>query len=417
MSIRLNIRLLLGLAVLSCFPAMPAHASVCGGFLQPACPAVPMTPQNGAGQVYGINYLGLGILDLPQNGMPRSTILGKLRDSKATFVRTQISWSLAEPEKPGVGQAHSYITATSDAEYADLQAAGIKQVMIIMGTPYWALKSQDQGSGTGRCPNSYYGCFSPPNVDDPGIKAAWQAWVTYVVQHYPNLAAIEIWNEPNSTGYWGTVQDPALYARILASAADAAHSVRPGLPVLLGGLAVQNPDTHKTYLQAIYDQLNYLYPGNGGTKFDALAVHLYPCREGNYQLLLNQWIGDARDVRDNPVNHDLSTKPIWVTETGIGSNNNGGNCGESFNEAEQQLGLALTLDWAKQQNATYHDVPVVILHTLINPSARGLLNFPNSGAEEEFGLVAWAKNLLTGAVSTLNKPAFATVSCKFNGTC
>jgi hypothetical protein len=125
-------------------------------------------------------------------------------------------------------------------------------------------------------------------------------------------------------------------------------------------------------------------------------------------------MGEARTSRNASLDPN---KPFWVTETGISSADVASNCGQKFNDAEQQLGLAYALDWFKQQNATNGDVPVVIVHTLFNTKNRLLINLNTGDKETEFGLVAWSRNLLTGVAATQDKAAYPTVRCKFKGTC
>jgi hypothetical protein len=423
---RLVAVVLLALVALA-VPVRPAAASTCGGLLQPACPAPPSTPVNGAGQKYGFNLDGLGWLDLPANGgVPRSAILQHDAASGASYVRTGLDWEWYEPQQ---GNVQPGFLAAEDQNYNDHLSVGIKEVMILMGTPYWAVVPQgrnaDDPTGVPHCMD--YGaapnrpsnnCFAPPNIDDPAIRAAWVGWVQTVANRYPQLAAIEVWNEPNLEWFWMMDQDPALYARLVRITADAVRAVQPNMKVLAAGIApwtlASTADTSNDvdFLNALYDE-----PGVGASAFDAISYHPYPCNNGvgSYTSTnVAQFTSRVRSVRNA---HADTAKPLWITETGVTSVDQNITCGTSFNEAEQRLALAYTLDWTKQQHATFGDLPVVLVHTLMNRKNRVLITQSSGDAEGEFGLVAWSQDLITKVATVQDKPAFATVSCKFKGTC
>ena len=95
------------------------------------------------------------------------------------------------------------------------------------------------------------------------------------------IAAWEIWNEPNLTGYWKDPQpdgsiwvNPQSFGRLASMAGDAIHQIRPGVPVIAGGLAPVF-DAHdprgmrqSDFLRAA---LPHLLPGS----VTAIAIHPY----------------------------------------------------------------------------------------------------------------------------------------------
>ena len=58
----------------------------------------------------------------------------------------------------------------------------------------------------------------------PKYDKQWQAFVKAAVSRYPNVRAIEIWNEPNLARFWSPAADPVRYATILKEAHDAVRS-------------------------------------------------------------------------------------------------------------------------------------------------------------------------------------------------
>lgn len=409
--------------------SLPAFADKCGSGLQPACAAVPMTPVNSAGQIWGFSGSALGDLDVNQ-GLSRTAMLNKYVDSGAKIVRTDINWGFIQPIK-GAPMNAAYL-ALMDQRHDDLAARGIRQVLVIMGSPYWALDDSNKGwsspTNVSVCTDpsagaALHNCFAPVNVDNAEIRKAWQDYIQFLVKRYPDLAGIEIWNEPNLQKFWGKYtfdasnpyKDADRLANMLAAAADASHQVAPNLPVLATPLAIYNYPTSNSPDLTFSTWLNRLYTTAGASKFDAISLHLYPCNTPtDYMAQMNSWMSQYRNIRN--ANGD-SVKPFWITETGASSSMTATNCGNSFTEQEQNLIIAKTMDWAKAQNVRNGDLPVALVYTLFNTENRIFLQVNTDSAQSGYGLVAWSKNMANGTVSFTDKPAYATVRCKMKGGC
>ena len=63
----------------------------------------------------------------------------------------------------------------------------------------------------------------------------WQEFLEEVARRFPQAAAIEIWNEPNLSGFWKPEPQPERYARLVASAYEAIKAADPGIQVIAGG--------------------------------------------------------------------------------------------------------------------------------------------------------------------------------------
>ena len=177
------------------------------------------------------------------------------------MVRTEVPWSEFEPLEPGHIDAGAQ--AFTDRLVSDAAAAGIRVIMIVDSTPCWAssapsalLASCNPSSG------------SEANAWPPSNPADYAAFVAYLARRYgTQLAAIEVWNEPdqsNEAYFAGPEHKAERYAAILRAAYPAIKAANPNVPVLAGSLVGSNG----AFLRALYA---------AGIKgyYDGLAVHFY----------------------------------------------------------------------------------------------------------------------------------------------
>jgi hypothetical protein len=368
-----------------------------------------------AGQRYGFNDNSLWNPEVP-----RDVYLAKLQDSGAKYLRSGINWQWYEPQYKVF---NSSFWSIYDRNYADALATGVRQIIILMGTPYWALTADGRGATspdgtTFRCDsNNSSQCFAPPDVDRATVRTEWQAFVRKVTARYPKAAAIEVWNEPNIQWFWLQKQDPPLYGRLLAATAKAIRQVNPAMVVLSGSTSnFQGPNT--TWNTAEDSFLRTEYSVAGKASFDAIGWHSYPCKF-SWEPPTAQLQRDI--VRMRGVRHEFAddTAPLWMTEVGAttGGGSAGGCGGGQFTESQQASVLGQSLDWAKRQNARNHDLPIVVVHTLMNPKSRVVISVSNGDGEGEYGVVAYSYNGVTKQTRIRNKPAYPVVRCKIHGTC
>jgi hypothetical protein len=130
----------------------------------------------------------------------------------------------------------------------------------------------------------------------------------------------EIWNEANSYFFW--IGDAAQYATLLESASAAAKRADGESKILMCGLAdPARPDT--SFLFDVLDRTN-------GRSLDILNLHAYP---GTWNdRTMEDWpsllLGLKGRLREIGVD-----KPLWVTETGLSSQEGGSqedSCQESY---------------------------------------------------------------------------------------
>ena len=125
----------------------------------------------------------------------------------------------------------------------------------------------------------------------------WKQTITDLVysEEFRNTDAVEIWNEPNSDAFESAVE-PEVYYEMLKSAYKIIKD-RTSIPVVFAGVS-PNAQKHywQTYLTKVFahnDTENY---------FDYMGIHLYDNLTRNEDIL--QFV------------KGLTSKPIWLTETG-----------------------------------------------------------------------------------------------------
>ncbi len=194
-----------------------------------------------------------------------------------------VDWSRVEPS-PG-----SFDFSLLDQYVALAQLHNVKIVYVLGNTPNWA-SSDPNRVGTEQAP----GATAPPvQLQD------WQTFVQTVATRYKGrIAAYEVWNEANLSGYWtGSVSDMLLLAQ---SAFSIIKHVDPGAVVLAPSVvAGSGLDWMTRFLS------------NGGASFcDAIAYHLYDTAQFPEQAVqfYNQVLAIAQQWG----------KDVWDTEVGWG---------------------------------------------------------------------------------------------------
>jgi len=297
-------------------------------------------------------------------------------DAGATSSRAVLSWRDVETTPGNVN------FAVWDGIYSADIAKGIRPIAVLMNAPRWALPA-----GVTCAPDE--DCHYAP---DPSYDYAWRAIVTKIAHRYPQLAALEIWNEPNIKISWQGRIDPARYADLVKQASTAAHAVNPSLPVLASAGATyagSDPSVGMAYLPFVRG----MYQAGIKGYADGLSVHAYP-RDIDYWRFY-ELLTEIRDVRDNA--GDSQTK-LWVTETGA-STSDPVNPWFTFDDNSQAV-LMTTLI---QKLRGMPDVAGAFVHTLISPTV-----FPAGSSERGFGFVGPQPDLTP-------KPAYCAIAA-LNGT-
>ncbi len=211
------------------------------------------------------------------------------------IVRRDIHWQDVEPEQGSFDFENPdvFVDAT---ESVGAEALGL----LVYGNPWASSEGDDHGY--------------PP--DDP---ADYAAYAVATAQHYgERIRRYEIWNEPNAgIRFWKPEEDPAAYADLLATAAQALHAEDPDLEVGMGGiflpdLLVNTPGLEfvQAALEARPDLLGLV---------DAVAIHPYrypftaPEVRDDWQ---GSWLDDLCASLDLLEAHGGGDLPLWITEIG-----------------------------------------------------------------------------------------------------
>jgi hypothetical protein len=127
-----------------------------------------------------------------------------------------------------------------------------------------------------------------------------------------NVAAYEIWNEPDDSPFWAN-PSPAAYAALLKAAYPAIKAGDPNATVVSGGLVAND-----------YDFVQALYANGAKGSFDALGIHTDTAclttdpreyyREPSGRIGRYSFTGYREVHRTMLANGD--DKPIWMTEIG-----------------------------------------------------------------------------------------------------
>jgi WD40 repeat protein len=222
--------------------------------------------------------------------------LGKaylVRDMDFDWVKSYVNWETIEPD-PGV-----FRWADPDNIVDAFEGYGVHILMRVHGTPAWA-RPEDT-------------FLSHPPDDMADFARFMEALAT---RYQGQVAAYEIWNEPNLNYEWGYLEpDPAGYTVMLKAAYQAVKAVDPDALVISGGLSTTG-DGSPTAMGDL-DFLQAMYDAGAQGYFDALGSHPYafghdPDYEDPWGLSLSRVV-QQREVMTN--NGDGKT-PIWITEAG-----------------------------------------------------------------------------------------------------
>lgn len=193
-------------------------------------------------------------------------------------------WELTEPAPPQGGHDR-YDWRYDDFIAKELAGHGFRWVAVLAFAPSWAA--------------------AEPGVlhSAPRGVAEYAAYAAAVARRYRGLiSAFEIWNEEDLPVFWRPAPNPVAYARLYEAARATIHSVDPGVPVLIGGLA----GGHRAYLTRLLGQ-----PELRG-RVDGLAIHTYAANPA-------QMLAQVRTYRRRLASRGFAGVPLYVTEYGWSS--------------------------------------------------------------------------------------------------
>ena len=212
-----------------------------------------------------------------------------------SWVREDFLWGLIEPR-----QGRLDWTAP-DRITQSLRDRGLNILGIISYSVNWATPATEDDPS----PN-------PVSVYPPDLNK-YYTWVRTLVTRYKGkIAHWEIWNEPDNPLFWKPSPNPRQYAELLKTAYRAVKDADPNASVLTGGVSGN-----------AIPFLEELFAAGAGNSFDILAIHPYPIPLDKAQgrIQSRPEVHKMLDVELNKYRaflqrHNLSGRPIWVTEVG-----------------------------------------------------------------------------------------------------
>ena len=194
-------------------------------------------------------------------------------------IRCDIPWRRCQKEPGGAFDFSRY-----DAAFDRAAASGISMLPVLLYPPDWA-KPVDR--------------HIPEFVE----------YVEALATHYRGrIRAIEVWNEPNVSQFWGEEPNPTNYLALLSSAHAAVKRIDPSVSIVFGGTST-----------IPLDYIGEIYRLGGGRYFDAMSVHPY-CRWFAPEGLLDKELEKLRALMAEFGDAD---KPVWITEQGWATHNVG----------------------------------------------------------------------------------------------
>ena len=236
---------------------------------------------------------GVNIAGVPDaNGPAISNAIA----SGAQYVRLFLLWHDAEPSSKG--SYDNNLLASYNQTLNKLNAAGVKVVFVVTSAPQWASGSTDSA-------------VPPRHASDYGDFVGAMA-----NKFAGKVAAWEVWNEEDETGFWHPTPDAATYVGLLRAAYPAVKAQDPAAQVLMGPLVGND-----------YDFLSQVYAAGGKGSFDGVSVHTDTAclvdgpdsfYRDNGHLARYTFLG-YREVHQTMVANGDGDKPIWMTELGWSS--------------------------------------------------------------------------------------------------
>jgi polysaccharide biosynthesis protein PslG len=235
--------------------------------------------------------------------------LDMLVDAGANVVRIDLSWSSLQ-QGGADGYAEWYVEK-ADTFFEHARARGLRAIATFWATPCWASSAPEtlkQG-----CSGAWWErgvqLYPPTNPADFARAAAWVAerWGA-------DLAALEIWNEPNCTCFFTSSAPVSDYAALLKSSYASVKQVAPGLHVL--GASLQFSDG--AFLDALYRE------GIGG-HLDGVSVRPFSQGRDPADPTLPpggrkySYLHGVPWLREVMVAHGDAAKELWFTELGWSS--------------------------------------------------------------------------------------------------
>lgn len=203
-------------------------------------------------------------------------------------LRIPVHWANLEP---GAGALDKAYLERLDCAMQAFARRGMDVTIFFSGSPPWNRKSAPVASD--RCAPQDFGSYIE--------RAGW------LLKRYPQLKALQIWNEPNSPGFWAPTPDPSQYSQLFLASYK---RLKPQFKQLIGlaGMAYySNLPNDKSLM------FERLFPSGCLKTADFVSYHPYfalpegATREGDFITTAN-WLNSSLRA--------LGAREIWAGEWG-----------------------------------------------------------------------------------------------------
>jgi polysaccharide biosynthesis protein PslG len=271
------------------------------------------------------------------------------------WIRLDLSWANIQPQSK-----QRYDWGRFDRVVQAAALRGLTPLPILAYTPPWARSS---GCTTDKCP--------PAHPDD------FAAFAQEAASRYRMITTWEVWNEPNTGGFWQPAPDPSAYGELLSRTAERLKHVNPNAQVIVGGLSIASPATGGMTPQ---DFVSALVREGATRNVDGVGLHPY-----TYPGLASErgpWVSPREDaasglesIRRIFSDAGLAPLPIWITEFGAPT---GGEAGSDDHVSEaRQAEIASD---AVKTAAADNGIPALIWYTYRDGGSA------SSDPEDHYGL-------------------------------
>ncbi len=210
-------------------------------------------------------------------------------------VRIDFNWDMLNPTE------NQWSFDDYDAMVRIVREHKVDILAILDYTSWWASSAQDSNDWRVRL-------YSEPRNYYDFARFAYE-----VVRHYKNDVHVwEIWNEPNTAGFWKPQPNAAHYTQLLQEAYLAVKYADPNAVVVFAGLAgngVEGDDKSGFASNFIAGA----FAAGARNYFDVMAIHPYMLPSSGIAAVRAK-ITAARAVLDQ---HGDEKIPLWITEIGV----------------------------------------------------------------------------------------------------
>lgn len=230
--------------------------------------------------------------------------LDLIQELGGNVVRVDVGWSSLESD--GKGEYTQWYLDKLDRLAQEASSRNMKVIATLGTTPCWASSAPEtlkQGC-SGRWWDRGVQNYPPTNAGDFGDAARF-----LTARYGTELAALEVWNEPNTERFLVAPNRASAYAALVKAAYPAAKAGNSAVPVIIGALAAAD----RPFLDELYAQ---------GIKgyYDGISVHPYNEWRDPYDRWQPQWkkytfLPGMEWIREGQVAAGDNT-PLWITEFG-----------------------------------------------------------------------------------------------------